>query len=112
MPARFELVGGTSDVRLAGIGGAAAIEHVGMPGLVPEALELYRLGVDCRRMQRHAVGSPLARGRIESSEQPPHRVLSGGTARKRRVDRGRRALDDVEDSLAVEERERIGKDDT
>ena len=107
----FELVRRAADVRLAGVGGAAAIEDVGVPRLVPEPLELDRLAVRRLGMQRYAVGGPLAQGRIEAGEEAPHRILAGGAARQRRNDRGGRALDDVEDPLAVEECKSVGEDE-
>jgi len=68
MPARLEPVGGAADVRLTRIGCAAAVEHVGIPRLIPEPLEFHRAAVDESGMEGDAIRGPSAQARIEVGE--------------------------------------------
>ena len=90
------------------VGALLAPDHRGVPRLVPEAVELHRLGHGGDRMHGAALDRPGAHRRIEVLEQAVLEILPRRPAGQLGVDRGR-ALDDVGQRLAVHQRQRIGE---
>src|ERR1700722_18207109 len=100
VPGSAELVGGAALMRFARVLRALAPDHIGLPGLRPERIELDRLLVDADRVLGVAVERPRLGVRLKVGEQAVGGVLAAGAGGEAARDRGR-AGDDVADLLAA-----------
>src|SRR5437764_12259303 len=104
VPAGAELVGGAALMRLARVLRALAPDHIGLPGLRPERIELHRLFVDADRVLGVALQRPGLALRVEVGEEAIGRILARRAGRQAAAAGcGGRAGDDVANLLAGEQ---------